>query len=158
MNTTTLPPGANFVVWLIVLVAIGFVMMVLFKVAVWYGSRVNNSDDAAPVVMSRSADGAPVDRASSKDGQNDGRTDSDQVGRAELLTLYKILRKYGIPREEVRPALKGVRVPLSNDVWANAAAPVAEEDDGEIVTPYAGRRTKASYYPEQPDLEYQAPA
>lgn len=35
-------PGTTFVVWLIVLVAVGFVMMLLFKLAVWWGERGAN--------------------------------------------------------------------------------------------------------------------
>jgi hypothetical protein len=73
-------------------------------------------------IMSRSENTPTVEALSSKDGQPDGRTDTDPIGRTELLTLYKVLRKYGVPREEIRPALKGVRVPLSNDVWAAAPA------------------------------------
>lgn len=118
--------------------------------------RVNDYDDAAApapvVVMSRSEMSAPVSPVSSKDGQSDGRTDSDQVGRAELLTLYKVLRKYGIPREEIRPALKGVRVVLSNDVWASAAA-----DDAPYITPIVGRSTSARFETDA-DFPYQAPA
>lgn len=36
---TTPTPGINFVVWLIALVALGFIMMLLFKAAVWWGER-----------------------------------------------------------------------------------------------------------------------
>lgn len=116
---------------------------------------VNTYEDAAPIVMSRSDNGALSDRLSSKDGRSDGRTDSDQVGRAELLMLYKILRKYGVPREEIRAALKGVRVPLSNDVWASAA-PASPQDDAEYRTPIVGRPTNARFESD-PDFPYVAP-
>jgi hypothetical protein len=47
MTPTTPPPGTSFVIWLIVLVAVGFVVMVLFKVAVWWGERygVTSTED-----------------------------------------------------------------------------------------------------------------
>jgi hypothetical protein len=53
MPPTTPPPGATFVVWLIVLVAVCSVMMVLFKVAVWWGERgtMSSSNTADPVRM-----------------------------------------------------------------------------------------------------------
>jgi hypothetical protein len=54
-------PGINFVVWLIVLVAVGFVMMVLFKLAVWWGARYPMSSDG---------DGSRPDRAGSDDGSS----------------------------------------------------------------------------------------
>ena len=110
---------------------------------------VRRSDDGGSVVMSRAEYNALVDRLSSQDGQHDGRTDSPAPGRTELLTLYKVLRKYGVPREEIRAPLKGVRVPLSNDVWA-AAAPA----EPQYVTPIAGRPTAAAF---DPDFPYEAP-
>lgn len=61
----TPPPGTTFVVWLIVLVAIGSVVMVLFKLAVWWGERhPMSSEDSEPVAR------APA-RASGAGGAND---------------------------------------------------------------------------------------
>lgn len=115
--------------------------------------------EEAPAVMSREVPRASVEPLSSLDGQSAGRTDSPQPSRDDLLTLYKVLRKYGVPREEIRAALKGVRVPLSNDVWAAAAPPPPPEPEDEdvLVTPIAGRVTRKSFYPDDPDLEYSAP-
>ena len=106
-----------------------------------------------PSVMSRSVESSAPSAVSSKDGQSDGRTDSNSIGRAELLTLYKVLRKYGVPREEIRPALKGVRVPLSNDVWAAAQV----DESAQHITPIVGRPTSARFESD-PDFPYQAPA
>lgn len=51
MPPTTPNPGATFVVYLIVLVAICFVMMLLFKGAVWWGERYDmSSEDSTDVV------------------------------------------------------------------------------------------------------------
>jgi hypothetical protein len=110
---------------------------------------------ARPAVMSRSQNSDAGEALSSKDGQNAGRTDNDQIGRAELLTLYKTLRKYGVPREEIRPALKGVRVPLSNDVWASAAEQ-APQEDANYRTPIVGRVTNAKFETDA-DFPYVAP-
>jgi hypothetical protein len=103
-------------------------------------------------VMSRHTTDAPPPALSSKDGQSDGRTDSLLYERTELLMFYKLLRKYGIPREEARPVLKAMRIPLSNDVWASAAPPEQEH-----VTPIVGRPTNARFETD-PDYPYQAPA
>lgn len=73
--------------------------------------------------------------------------------RAQLLTLYRLLRAHEVSREKARPILKEAGIPLSNDVWA-AAAPVEEEP--EYITPIAGRPTRAKYY-DDPEMEYQAP-
>lgn len=62
-------PGTTFVVWLIVLVAIGFVLMVLFKMAVWWGEKHPMSNDEAepaphaPVYRGGSASAADAARA-----------------------------------------------------------------------------------------------
>jgi len=112
---------------------------------------VKPSAERDTIVMSRSEYQALVDRLSSQDGQRDGRTDSAPPSRDDLITLYRILRKYGVPREEIRAALKGVRVPLSNDVWA-AAAPA--EPPAQYVTPIVGRPTSAQF---DPDFPYVAP-
>lgn len=151
-----MPPVMIFLLIIFTLVVISTILMVLLKVATWWGERHAPVSAYAYDDMSSKGDALTVEPLSSKDGQDSGRTDTQQVGRAELLTLYKVLRKYGVPREEIRSALKGVRVPLSNDVW-KAAAPAVPTDDDVLVTPYAGRRTRASYYPDDPELEFQAP-
>lgn len=106
---------------------------------------VNYYQAAPSEIMSSAPTALADDPLSSQDGQPDGRTDSPTPSRAELLTLYRILRKYGVPREEIRAALRGVRVPLSNDVWASAAPA-----EPQYTTPIAGRPTSAAFDPDFP--------
>lgn len=160
--STTPPPGFYFFITIFWLVVACTILMVLFKVAVWWGERpargartVNDYQDTRPRVMSRSENTVLVERLSSKDGQSDGRTDSLVYERAELQMFYTLLRKHGVSREEARPVLKAMRIPLSNDVWASAA-PAA--DDTPHVTPYAGRPTSARFDVTDLDYPYQKPA
>jgi hypothetical protein len=118
---------------------------------------VNDSQDAAPVVMSRSEDGDTRLRPSVS--QTDNRQTTDSAPRAlpsrdVMLDTYKLLRKYGIPREEARPILKAAGLPLDNNLWSQAAP---AQNDAIYITPIAGRPTSASYYPNDPDLEFQPP-
>jgi len=76
--------------------------------------------------------------------------------RAEILDACKVLRAKGLSREEARIVFGYLHRRLDNNLWADAA-PGAQPADDEIITPYAGRRTKASYYPENPELEYVEP-
>lgn len=163
--TTTPPPGAAFVVWLIVLVAAGTMVMVLFKVAVWWGSRVNDYADADADDMSSADAAMPPSRLSSleTDRRADRQTEQPaRVSAEQLLTLYQLMRAAGIGREDARAAFKAAGLPLNNDVWSKAApppkVPQPTDDDDTMITPYAGRRTRASYYPEEPELEYRSPA
>jgi hypothetical protein len=39
---------------------------------------------------------------------------------------------------------------------SRAATPAQPAED-ELITPFAGRRTKASYYPDNPELEFRPP-
>ena len=74
MPPTTPPPGINFVIWLIVLVAIGTMIMVLFKVAVWWGERygiTSSQDEDEPV------------RGGSRTGSWNGSTGSGDPVRAQ---------------------------------------------------------------------------
>lgn len=135
-------PADRTVDFVVAFVVIGMVAAGLSSMAI--GWIVNRYREMSGRAMS-SAENVPAPMPlSSKDGQDDGRTDGNPIGRAELLTLYTVLRKYGVPREEIRPVLKGVRVPLSNDVWASAAPPPPVH-----VTPVAGRPTDADF-PYQP--------
>jgi hypothetical protein len=120
---------------------------------------VNGSAGNAPVVMSRSDEGDR--RLSPSSLETDSRQTADSAVRPALsrdvmLDTYRLLRKYGVPREEARPILKAAGVPLDNNLWSQAAPPAKEYDDDTIVTPWAGRRTRASYY-DDPRLEYQQP-
>lgn len=164
----TPPPGFYLFVTIFWLVVACTILMVLFKIAVWWGERyapdVNDNDDPACNDMSSEDDYPSLLRPSSleTDRRTDGQTAQTSARRAEqLLTLYRTMRAAGIGREDARKALKEAGLPLNNDVWRKAAPPpkVAQpsNDDDMMVTPYAGRRTRASYYPDEPDLEFQSP-
>lgn len=102
-----------------------------------------SADDARPMAARPRTDEAP-----------DGRT-PPQPTRDEQRTLYRLLRAHGITRDEARAALRPFGIAIGNDVWA-ASAPA--DDDADYTTPYAGRRTKAQYYPDSPELEYAEPS
>lgn len=122
-----------------------------------FGLIVNDYEDAAPHVMSRSDVVSPPSAPSSLEtdkAQTTDRQPAPAFSRDVMLDTYKLLRKYGVPREEARPVLKAMGMPLDNNVWVTAAP----ADDDVLVTPYAGRRTRASYYPDEPELEYKSPA
>lgn len=107
---------------------------------------VNHSEEAAPALMSRAEYRAPVDPLSSKDGRTDETPDGWAPSRDDLLTFYKILRAHGVGREEIRPALKTLRVPLSNDIWRDAAPPPpAAPAAPDYQTPIANRPTSAAF-------------
>jgi hypothetical protein len=148
----TPPPGFYFFVVVFWLVVVCTILMVLFKVAVWWGRRrtVNDYQEAAPVVMSRSADTAPVERPLSL--QTDSRQTADRPlppapSRDVMLNTHKLLRKYGVPREEARPVLKALGLPLDNNLWTEAAP----ADDDTYATPIAGRPTSARF---ETDADY----
>jgi hypothetical protein len=88
------------------------------------------------------------------DAGTDGRTPPivPELRPASLDTVRE-LRAHGFTRDAARALLRREGRSLGNNTWADAAP----ADDDEIVTPYAGRRTKASYYPENPELEYVEP-
>lgn len=118
---------------------------------------VKDYQEPAPHVMSRSEDGAPRLSPSSvqTDGvQTDRQPDAKAPGRAELLTFYALLRAAGISREKARPVLKGVGLPLDNNLWAQADP---KNEDDTLITPIAGRPTRRSYYTDDPDLRYNPP-
>lgn len=121
----------------------------LAKVWIWPIIRpivVSLFGGGGDAVMSRSDDAPLVDRVSSQDGRTDAPPAARTVDRAALRTLYTILRAHDIQREEIRAALKGVGVPLSNDLWRDAAPPPptmpAEPDH---TTPIAARPTRANF-------------
>lgn len=121
---------------------------------------VNYSAPAAPVVMSNDRTPHPdVLPVVPTDGRasDAGRTEPQPAyTQQQLLTHYMWLRRLGAKRDEAREQLRAIGIPLHNDLWAQAAPPPPVADD-EIITPWAGRRTKAAYYPDSPDLEYEAP-
>lgn len=128
---------------------------------IWEDFSVKDSAEEDAPIMSRAAPAPALSSASSL------QTDSAQTDRQEkinkptpeqYLTLFKVLRAAGVKREDVRPALKGMGLALDNNVWRMAEAEGPEEKEEDVhVTPYAGRRTLARYYPDEPELEYKAP-
>lgn len=108
-------------------------------------------------VMSYEDERAPAITASSL-GTDAGRTQDGQAAHKirgeELLTLYQLMRRYNIPRDEAQAALKACNLPMSNGTWAKAAPPPPEEPPQ--VTPIAGRPTRAQFH-DDPDLVFQPP-
>lgn len=108
-------------------------------------------------IMSRAVDDIPAITASSL-GTDAPRTQDGQAAHKirgeELLTLYQLMRRYNIPRDEAQAALKASNLPMSNGTWAKAAPPPPEEPPQ--VTPIAGRPTRAHFH-DDPDLVFQPP-
>lgn len=122
-----------------------------------YGVIVKPSEEAPPVVMSRSRNDVVLYSPSSLQTdsvQTDRQPASAAPGRAELLTLYQTMRAAGIGREKARPVLKAVGLPLDNNLWAEAAP---SADEAPHVTPIVGRPTSARFETDA-DYPYQAPA
>lgn len=121
---------------------------------------VNTSPLPAPEIMSNSAD--DDHRLSPSSLQTDSADSPDRQTaptREQQLTLYRFLRELGASREKARPVLKAAGWPLDNNLWTEAAPapPPPAGDDDMMTTPFAGRVTRKSYYPDQPELEYQPP-
>lgn len=125
-----------------------------------WGLIVNDNADSAPDNMSSAAPADPASWRPSLETQNqtDRQTaDQPRIKAEQFLTVYRAMRAAGIDRETAAAAFKAGGLPFNNNVWRDAEPPAKVASDDELVTPYAGRRTRASYYPEQPELEYQAP-
>lgn len=128
-----------------------------------FGWIVNDNADSVPDNMSSADEGTSVSlRPSLETGkQTDRQTEQQPRIKAEqFLTVFRVMRAHGVGREEAAAAFKSAGLPFNNNVWRDAEPPaksVAADDDDVLVTPYAGRRTRASYYPEEPELEYQSP-
>lgn len=155
--------------WL-VLITLGFLAWLESRsLRRWIGERVarlrsvKSYEEDEPIIMSRSEDGVPPSAPSSL--ETDGRrTETTAPGpkftEDQLLTLYGFLRELGVTRDRATPILKASGIPVNNNLWTRAAplAPdVSVGDDDTTLTPIAGRRTRASYYPEEPDLEFSPP-
>lgn len=94
--------------------------------------------------------------------QTDDRQTTDRPApavppRDVMLNSHKLLRKYGIPREEARAMYKSLGLPLDNNLWTEAA-PTAPADDAGHVTPIVGRPTSARFDVTDLDYPYQKPA
>jgi hypothetical protein len=88
---------------------------------------------------------------------DDGRTETtahqNRFTEQELLTLYGGLRAQGMTRDAATRLLKASGIPMNNNLWARAAPP----EDDMMLTPIAGRPTRAAYYESDPALQYQEP-
>lgn len=120
---------------------------------------VKASQYSGTEIMSSGAVRVPSELTSSL--QTDGVQTSDQTidpaaRRAKLLDTYRRLRKLGMSRDDARALLSLWGIPLDNNLWAEAAPPDPPEEPT-ILTPIAGRPTKASYYEADPELAYQPP-
>lgn len=159
-----MPPVLLFLTIIFTFVVISTILMVLLKVAAWWGERhapVSGYIDNGYDDMSSSVDDAPPSAASSLETDRRADRQTAQVARPsaeQLLTLYKLMRAAGIGREDAQAAFKEAGLPLNNNVWSKAAPQLKSvqpsEDDDVLVTPFAGRRTRASYYSDEPELEY----
>lgn len=119
----------------------------------------------APILIMSREEVAPLPSLPSP-LETDGRRTETTAPQAkftedQLLTLYAGLRAHGMVRDKASQILKGAGIPMNNNLWAKAATPppstAPAEDDDVLVTPFAGRRTRASFYPDSPDLEYNDP-
>lgn len=111
---------------------------------------------SAPVIMSRPSESTPQEAPSSvetRPAQTPDQTVEKAARQKKLLDTYTILKRLGLSRDAARAFLSPWGIPLDNNLWAQVPA----EPEPEHVTPIAGRPTKASYYPDQPDLEFQPP-
>jgi hypothetical protein len=116
--------------------------------------NIDSSADTSLIVMSRQT----TDEArTATDGRTDAVTDGDATVYALLRVdksrdaLIKVLVYSGWGADDIRKVVKG-----ANDAIGAAVQAAKEDDDDVMVTPWAGRRTKASYY-DDPRLEYQQP-
>lgn len=148
--------GQNTGDYVVIIIVVGALTIGLISMAIGWAVQawdalinwrpVNHSAPPAPAVMSRAAPDPAVDLLSSKDGRTDDEPDAPQITRDDLITFYSILRKHGIGREEIRPALKAVGLPLSNDLWTKAAPPAPQVEPGDkYQTPIAERPTNAVF-------------
>lgn len=148
--------AASFTLVAILVTAVVFAVIgrVVFWVLAWQAEPSTVSDDDDDEIMSRSDDRAPSEAVRTRtDMPADGRTEMGvPVLRPTTLDTARSLRAHGYTRDEARALLRSLGWSLGNDIWSQAAPP-----DDEVVTPIAGRRTRAKYHPTEPELEYQGP-
>jgi hypothetical protein len=127
------------------------------KAITWF---VNRLPSTPPVIMSRSALVPATDSASvsQTDSAPDRQTAPEPaLPRSAMLDTCKALRVHGFSREEARTLLKPYGIGLDNNLWAAAEPAKPAEDDDVVLTPYAGRVTRKSYYESEPELKYEPP-
>lgn len=73
---------------------------------------------------------------------------------AQTFDGCKLMRGYGLTREQAREVVKAFGGAFPNDLWTQVAPPPTE---GQTVTPIAGRTTKARFEYDDPALNYAEP-
>lgn len=138
------------------IIAIGSVLLlVCILISMGIGrimGSVNPFQENGDAVMSRSGDAALQESPSSQRQtalQTDSPSDRQPISRDVMLDIYRLLREHNVSRERARPVLKAAGIPLDNNLWTAAL------EEGAIVTPIAGRVTRANFA--DPDLDYQPP-
>lgn len=118
------------------------------------GTEITSSDDGDAPLSALS-----VSQTDSR--QTDRQTQVQGPSRDKLLTFYAMLREAGISREHARPVLKGVWLPLDNNLWAEAAPPEPQsEPDPPRVLRVRDNGTEERvipFYETEPGLRYEAP-
>lgn len=137
-----------------VLAVIG--LMVGYSKFLDWNKQRRSTVKSSRIVMSRPMDEVKNNPPSAL-GTDSGQASDGQPPRPmkseELLTVYRLMRKYNIPREEARAALKGANLPLGNDVWTDAAPPPVEPVEK---APISGRPLppSAKFHEDEPGLQY----
>lgn len=120
-------------------------------------TTVNDYAERPPVVMSREGDALIIDRPLSL--QTDARQTPDRPmipkpTPEQWLTLYQLMRRHGIKRDDAGAALRAAGLTLDNNTWSKAQPPA---DEPAHVTPIVGRPTDATFRGD-PDYPYESPA
>ena len=129
---------------------VAFIMIGLLALGLgsWLlGWLVKTYDRLRAGAMSSAVAGDQKSRPSSL--ETDARQTPDALAPSkmkaeELLTVCRLMRAYGIKREDAQAAFTASGLPFNNNVWASAAPPPASH-----ITPVAGRPTDADF-PYQP--------
>lgn len=73
---------------------------------------------------------------------------------AQIFDGCKLMRGYGLTREQARDVVKAFGGAFPNDLWTQVAPAPTE---GQTITPIAGRATKAKFEYDDPALNYVEP-
>lgn len=129
----------------------------LGAVASFVGLLVSNLFPRQPAaIMSHSRPSEPSEPSRPEDGREIAPPTPVIFAptHAQTFDAAKLLRAYGLNREQAREVLKAVGGALPNDMWTQVAPPPTE---GQTVTPIVGRVTKAEFRETEPGLVYQPP-
>jgi hypothetical protein len=112
--------------------------------------NITSSSTAVSSLQSRSS-------LETTNGQTETTVPPGKLTEHQLLTLYSFLRAHGAVRDRAGRVLKEIGIPMNNNLWARAIPPAPVEEDDVMLTPIAGRPTRAAYYESEPALQYQEP-